>query len=44
VLVRRRKAARLRIWPAVTGIVILVLVGGLTTAYCIAASASFGTA
>jgi hypothetical protein len=44
VLVRRRKAHGLRIWPAVIGIVLLVLFGGLTVAYCAAASSSFGTA
>jgi hypothetical protein len=43
-LIVRRKAVRLRVWPAVSGLVLLVLVGGLTAAYCIAASASFGTA
>src|SRR5262245_41441829 len=33
VLVVRRRAARWRVWPAVTGIVLLVLGGGLTVAY-----------
>lgn len=42
-LVRRRRSSGLRIWPAVSGIVVLVLFGGLTAAYCAAASSSFGT-
>ena len=42
-LIGRRRAARLRIWPAVSGSVLLVLFAGLTILYCVGASASFGT-
>jgi hypothetical protein len=43
ILIRRWRRARLRVWPAWTGLVALMIVACLTLAFCVAASASFGT-